>query len=264
MPEVNEYTPGSFCWIELGTNDAAAAKRFYSELFGWGFSDTPVGPDMVYTILQIDGKEVGALYQQDERQRTEGVPPNWLSYVSVRSADETTAKAKSLGATIVMEPFDVFDVGRMAVMRDPQGATFAVWQPRAHIGAVLVGEVGTCGWNELATTDPSKARDFYTSLFGWGTKVSGPPMAYTEWLIGGEGGQSGGGMLEINPEWGNVPPHWMPYFMVADCDASVDKARSLGGEIRVPPTDIEKVGRFAVIQDPQGAVFAIIKLTHTA
>lgn len=261
MPEVTSHAPGSFCWIELGTSDPGAAKRFYNGLFGWEAVDVPAGPDMVYTMLNLRGLEVGAMYKLRPDQTAHGVPPHWGSYVAVASADDAATKAKSLGATLLAEPFDVMDVGRMAIVQDPQGAVFSVWQAKAHIGFKLVGETGTFGWDELWTTDPKKAADFYTSLFGWTTKESGPVEEggnYTEWQLGG---QSIGGMMKIMPEMGPVPPNWLPYFMVDDCNATADKAKTSGGKLLVPPTDIENVGRFSVIQDPQGATFAIIKLT---
>ena len=112
-----EHAPGSFCWIELATTDGPGAKKFYSELFGWEANDNPIGPDMVYTMLRLDGKDVGALYQKGEMMKN--VPTHWASYINVTSADETAAKAKALGGTVVQEPFDVMEVGRMAVIADP-------------------------------------------------------------------------------------------------------------------------------------------------
>ena len=147
----------------------------------------------------------------------------------------------------------------MAVLQDPQGAVFCVWQAKAHIGARLVGETGTFCWDELWTTDPKKAAEFYAGLFGWEAKESSadaPAGSYTEWV---NAGQPIGGMLQISPEMGPVPPNWLPYFMVEDCDAAGEKATALGGKLQVPPTDIPNVGRFAVVQDPQGAMFSIFK-----
>lgn len=261
MPEVTSHAPGSFCWIELNTSDPAAAKTFYSGLFGWEAEDTPAGPDMVYTMLRLKGLEVGAMCGLQPEQKAQGVPPHWMSYVTVESADDAAAKAASLGGTVVAGVFDVMDVGRMSIIQDPQGAMFCVWQPKAHIGVRLVGENGTFGWDELWTTDRDKAKEFYTGLFGWGAKESHMAEAggtYTEWQ---NGGQSIGGMMEIMPEMGPVPPNWLPYFMVDDCDAIAGKAAESGGKLFMPPTDIPNVGRFSVIQDPQGATFAIIKLT---
>jgi predicted enzyme related to lactoylglutathione lyase len=260
MPEVTSHVPGSFCWIELNTSDPAAAKKFYSGLFNWEAEDMPAGPDMVYTMLKIRGLEIGAMCGLQPEQKAHGIPPHWMSYVAVESADDAAKKAASLGGTVMADAFDVMDVGRMAIIQDPQGATFCVWQAKAHIGAKLVGETGTFGWDELWTTDRKKATEFYKGLFGWGAKEGdmGGMGVYTEWQ---NGGQSIGGMLEIAPEMGPVPPNWLPYFMVEDCNATTDKAAASGGKVSVPPTDIPNVGRFSVIQDPQGAMFAIIKLT---
>ena len=258
MPEITQYAPGMFCWFELGTSDTDAAKKFYGQLFGWTASDMPAGPDMIYTMLQIDGKDIGAMYGLSEAHKSQGVPPHWLTYISVASADESAAKAKELGATVIMEPFDVFDAGRMALFQDPTGATFAIWQANKSIGAGLKDEVNSYCWSELATRDTARATEFYTSLFGWDTKVSEGPMTYTEFM---NNGTAIGGMLPIAPEWGDVPANWMGYISVDDCDSTADKAKALGAEIKSPPMDIPHAGRFAVIQDPQGAVFAIIKLT---
>ncbi|MEK6285255.1 MAG: VOC family protein [Acidobacteriota bacterium] len=263
MPEVTKHAPGSFCWIELNTSDSAAAKKFYCGLFDWQAEDTPAGPDMVYTMLRIRGLEVGAMCDLQPEHKAHGVPPHWMTYIAVESADDAAKKAASLGGNVMADAFDVMDVGRMAIVQDPQGATFCVWQAKAHIGAKLVGEVGTFGWDELWTTDRKKAAEFYKGLFGWASKEGdmGEAGVYVEWS---NAGQSIGGMMEIRPEMGPVPPNWLPYFMVEDCNASADKATASGGKLFVPPTDIPNVGRFAVIGDPQGAMFAIIKLTGHA
>lgn len=249
--------------MELNTSDPAAAKKFYSGLFNWGPKDVPAGPDMVYTMLEIRGLEVAAMCGLQPEQKAHGVPPHWMTYIAVESADDAAAKAQKLGGTVLAPAFDVMDVGRMAIIKDPQGATFCVWQAKAHIGARLVGEPGTFGWDELWTTDRKKAAEFYKGLFGWGAKEGdmGAMGVYTEWQ---NGGQSIGGMMEITPEMGPAPPNWLPYFMVDDCDATAEKAKASGGKLFVPPTDIPNVGRFSVIGDPQGAMFAIIKLTGHA
>lgn len=260
MTEITQYPAGTFCWQDLTTTDAAAAKQFYTSLFGWQVNDMPMGDGMVYTMLQIDGKDVAALSQTNEEMSAQGVPPHWMSYISVDNADETAAKAKSLGGQVVGEPFDVFDAGRMAILQDPAGATFAVWQPKRHIGARLVNQPNTLCWNELATTDADKARAFYTGLFGWEAQVTdfGGDF-YTTFL---NNGRMNGGMMQMNKEWGDVPPHWMVYFAVEDCDQSAQKASELGGRLIVPPAEAGDIGRFALLQDPQGAAFSIIKLTN--
>ena len=260
MQESTEFKPGTFCWVELATNDDAAAKTFYTQLFGWTFEDHPMGPDMVYTMLKLDGKDVGALYKLMPDQEAQGVPPNWLSYVSVENADDSAAKAKAAGATILKEPFDVFTVGRMAVIQDPTGAVFAIWQAGEHKGAGLYNVPSSFTWNELMTTDTKKAGEFYSSVFDWRRDVQNfGPMEYTM-LINGD--RPNGGMLQITPEMGPIPPNWLVYFAVDDCDAKAQKATELGGTIMKPADDIPGVGRFAILIDPQGAAFAIIKLEN--
>ena len=258
MPTVEKHAPGFFCWIELSTTDGAAAKAFYGGLFGWQHKDMPMGPDSFYTMLLLDGKEVGALYGQNQQQRDQHIPPHWMNYVAVASADDAAARAKSLGGKVLAEPFDVFDAGRMAVVQDPTGGTLSLWQAKKSPGARIVGELHTMAWNELATRDKAKAQEFYGKLFGWELKNEDPgPMHYTEIH---HQGRAIGGMLQLDPAWGDIPSNWMVYFPVANCDASVAKVRSLGGGVMMPPKDIEKVGRFAVLRDPQGAVFAIIQM----
>lgn len=260
MGERTKYPPNTFCWSELMTSDGAGAKKFYAEVFGWELTDNPIGPGQVYTMAALNDKNVGAMYELNEQQRKQGVPPNWLSYVSVENIDGTVDKAKKLGANVVVEPMDVFDVGRMAVIADPQGAVVALWQPNQHIGAELVNVPGTLCWNELYTRDVDGSGAFYTKLFGWDSQTAdmgtGP---YTSFM---NGERPAGGMLEIQKEWGGVPPHWMVYFAVGDCDAAVKKIESLGGKVMNPPTDIPEVGRFAVVADPQGAAFSVIRMTN--
>jgi predicted enzyme related to lactoylglutathione lyase len=259
MQETPTFAPGTFCWVELGTIDGEAAKKFYTQLFGWTFTDNTMGPGMVYTMLHQDGKDVGALYQLDEAMRSAGVPPHWMSYVSVASADESAAKAKEAGATLMKEPFDVMDHGRMAVVQDPSGAMFCLWQAGTHPGIGLYNVPNSLAWNELATSDTDKAGEFYSTLFGWIRNVQQfGPMTYTTFR---NNDRPAGGMYKPAPEMGKIPPHWLPYFAVDDCDAMVAKANELGAKTCSPPMDIPDTGRFATLQDPQGAAFAIIKLT---
>jgi predicted enzyme related to lactoylglutathione lyase len=255
MPEFTRHEPGSFSWVELATTDAAAAKAFYGALFGWTAVETPAGPDMVYTRLQLRGKDVGALYPQQAAQRAQGVPPSWASYVTVESADRSAARARELGATVAMEPFDVMQHGRMAVVQDPVGAFLSLWEPKEHTGVQVRDEPNTLCWNELYVGDTAVAAKFYSGLFGWTPKTD--KGGYAEWL---RGSVAVGGMIAIAPEWGKVPPHWLPYFSVTDCDAIVAQAAELGGGAMMPARDVANVGRFALLLDPQGASFAVIKL----
>lgn len=260
MQETPQYGPGTFCWIDLATSDSEGAKKFYTELFGWDFVDNPVGPGMIYTILQQDGKDIGGLYQMPPDMTAQGIPVHWLSYVSVASADDTAAKAREAGATLIKEPFDVMTVGRMAVVQDPTGAVFALWQAGTNNGSGVVNVPNSLCWNELATNDTAKAGDFYTTVFGWTKKVQQMgPMEYTSFM---NGDRPAGGMYTLPPEMANVPPNWMVYFAVEDCDAMVAKAGSLGAQTIAPAMDIPGTGRFSILLDPQGGAFAVIKLAN--
>lgn len=259
MATTTQHAPGTFCWPELATTDPEGAKKFYTSLLGWTFEDNDMGSDGVYTMLRLRGEAVGALSKLRPEQAAHGMPSHWGSYVSVENADQTAAKAKALGAMVMVEPFDVMDVGRMAVIADPQGAIFSLWQPKKHIGAGVLDEVGALCWTELMTPDAKAAETFYTGLLPWGveSKPMGPGMTYTIFKRGAVGAA---GMMQITKEMEGVPPNWGVYFQVADCDASFAKATSMGAKAVVPPQDVPGIGRFSILQDPQGAHFAIIKM----
>jgi len=246
MPVIDKYEPGMFCWIELATNDAAAAKSFYASVFGWTINDIPLPDGSTYSMLQVDGQSLGALYENKQSQ------PAWNSYVSVTSADESARRAQENGANVIAPPFDVMDVGRMAVIADPTGASLCLWQAGKTIGATIRGDNNTLCWNELMTPDIERAREFYKNLFGWNLKVS---PEYTEISVGSTGV---GGMMHITREMQGMPTAWTPYICVADADATVEKIKSGGGKIYMGPHEIPNVGRFAVCADPQGAMFNII------
>jgi predicted enzyme related to lactoylglutathione lyase len=250
MPTVKSHQPGSFCWIELSTNDGAAARAFYTELFGWTAHDMPIGQNEVYTFFRKSDLDVAAMYAGANGG---GAPPHWLSYIAVESVDEAVVRAKELGGNVLAPPMDVFDSGRMSVLTDNQGAAFAVWQAKQHIGVGVRDEANTLCWNELQARDVEAAKRFYPPLFGWRMKES---EEYTEWHLG-ENAVGGAMPSNAPPE---VPSFWIPYFAVDDCDASTAKAQSLGGKVHVPCRDIEHVGRFSVLVDPTGAAFSIIKL----
>lgn len=258
MQEAPQHKPGSFCWVELGTTDSPTAKTFYKELFGWDYEDTPGGPDMIYTMIKLNGKDVGGLYHMPSDMLAQGIPPHWLSYISVTNADEATAQATAAGATAMKGPFDVADAGRMSVIQDPTGAVFAIWQPVNNPGMAVYQEQGAACWNELGTNDTQKAQDFYATVFGWSTQKF--PAGEFDYTLFKNGADNVGGMYKIEPAlMGPIPPNWMVYFAVADCDATVQKATEIGGGALVQPEDIPGVGRFAILRDPAGAAFAILK-----
>ncbi len=256
MGKIESYSHGSFCWAELATTDAAAAKTFYGELCGWQAVDMHM-PQGVYTLFQAEGLDVAAVHQG-----TPGVPVHWGLHFAVTSVDETAALVAPAGGKVIAGPFDAHVYGRMAVIQDPLGATFSIWEAKQSIGATYGGQLGRVVWPELATPDPVAAAAFYGKLFGWGTKPeSGLEEAmYAEWQ---HGGTSTGGMLpQRGDEWKGVPSYWLAYITVADCDERAAKAVALGAKLRVPPHDIPNTGRFSMIVDPQGATICIIQLTH--
>jgi uncharacterized protein len=251
------YEPGTFCWADLATTDAAGALAFYGELFGWEGEDNPAGGSATYTMLLKDGDYVCALYEMDEGQKRSGMPPFWLSYVSVQSADETAARASEYGGTILAGAFDVMDAGRMALVADPVGATLALWEPWGHIGARRVNDPGCMSWNELQTRDSGIAREFYAALFGWQMQPieQDGRVVYTSFT---NAGTVNGGIMPMADGQGEVASYWMPYFVVASCEETVARARELGGEVLAGPMQ-PGGGIIAVIRDPQGAAFAVFE-----
>jgi predicted enzyme related to lactoylglutathione lyase len=254
MPERTEYANGTPSWVDLQTSDPGAAKSFYTTLFGWTYNDIPVNEDNTafYSMAQLKGKAVAAIAPAPDQDPT---PPHWNCYVTVSDVDGTAARVADAGGTLMMQPFDVMDAGRMAVVQDPTGAFINLWQAKNSIGAELVNETGAFSWSELITPDLPKSAAFYKKLVGWEAETHGDgPGAYTEWKLNGE--SIGGAMAPPMP---GMPSVWGIYFTVDDTDATVKSAQASGGNVFVEPTDIEP-GRFAVIADPQGAVFNVITM----
>jgi predicted enzyme related to lactoylglutathione lyase len=252
MGERTQHTPGTFSWTDLTTTDQEGAKAFYAGLLGWEIEDMPVGDGSVYSIARIGGASVAAISPQPQMQRDAGVPPTWNSYVTVESADAAATRAAELGAAVHAPAFDVLEAGRMAVIQDPQGAFFMVWEPRAMIGAGLVNAPGALVWNELATIDMDAAATFYNGLFGWELPpFEGSPDPY---LSIKNDGRSNGGVRDVTPP--GTPPHWLSYFGIDDIDAGMAKAEELGGRMLMGPIQIP-MAKIAIVADPQGAVFAL-------
>ncbi|MDQ1508645.1 MAG: uncharacterized protein QOG50_489 [Actinomycetota bacterium] len=260
MPARTEYAPGTPSWVDLQTSDPAGAKAFYSALFGWEFEDLPVGDDAegnpaFYSMAAKFGKNVAAIAPLPMA----GVPPHWNTYVTVADVDATAAEVEGAGGTVVMGAFDVMDAGRMAVVADPTGAMVCLWTPKTSIGAELVNEHGTLSWNELMSPDVPAAAKFYNKIFGWeANNLEMPGMQYTEFKLGDR--TIGGGM---KPPMEGMPAVWGIYFAVDDTDKAAEIAKSKGGTVMQEPTDIPP-GRMAVIADPAGAMFSIIKMAQPA
>jgi predicted enzyme related to lactoylglutathione lyase len=261
MAETPKHVAGTFCWVELGSHDQAAARSFYSTLFGWDVKESPMSGESTYTMFRKGDKYTAALYQVDPAQ-PHAAPNCWGVYVAVDDVDAAAAKASALGGSVLAEPFDVFDAGRMCVLQDPTGAVFMMWQAGEHCGVGLKSEHGALCWNELLTRETGAAAAFYGGLFGWTAheqEMPPPTGIYTSFLLGEI---PTGGMMQIQTDWGEVPTHWATYFSVDDWDATVRQAVELGATTMGPTMDIPGVGRFAWLADPLGATFAVITLAE--
>lgn len=254
MSERTSYEPGIPCWIDLAVSDLDAAVDFYGALFGWDMPEAENAEQTGgYRQALLRGKPVAGVMPLMQ----EGQPVAWSTYVSVEDADAIAAKVTEAGGTVIAEPMDVLDLGRMAVFTDPTGAFFGIWQPGTFIGAELVNEAGAFTWSELNTRDPEAAKAFYGAVFGWtfeDQEFEG--MGTYTTIQAGEG--TAGGMFDMRgrvPD--EVPANWLTYFAVDDTDATVAKVEELGGGVNMGAVDIA-VGRFAVVHDPFGGVFAVI------
>jgi uncharacterized protein len=226
-------------------------------LFGMKVSDVPMGPDGIYTMLQLEGRDASAIYTMNAQQKAQGVPPNWLLYICVANADDAAKRAAAAGGTVLAPAFDVMEHGRMAMLQDPTGAVFAVWQPKKGIGAQITGVDGCVVWADLNTNDPARAKQFYSDVFGW--KITAGDQDPSGYLHIQNGNAGIGGIPGPNQIPPGVPPHWMLYFQTSHCDASAAQVKQLGGQVHMGPMTLEKVGRFAVVADPQGAAFALFQ-----
>jgi uncharacterized protein len=251
---------GEFCWIELGTTGVGDAKGFYEGLFDWKYDDMPMPDGEAYTMASVGGGHVAGMYELPEAIKSQGVPPHWMAYVRVDSADDTANKVKELGGQVMKEPFDVMGMGRMAVCLDPTGAAFALWQILKSGGdRPAEGASGSRCWTELISVDADASGTFFTELFGWTTETM--DMGPVKYTVFKQGETSIGGMLPKSPEMGEMPSAWINYFTVSDCDATVGEASAAGGKGLMPAQEFPEVGRFTMIMDPQGAVFGILQAT---
>ncbi len=249
--------PGNFCWVDFATPDPDKLKAFYQKVFKWDFDDNPMPEGGVYTMISAaDGGGVGGLFQMPDEMKKTGVPPHISNYIAVESADNIAKKAQDLGAAIRMEPFDVVDYGRMAVLIDPTGAPFSIWQYKRNDCDDEMASREAHGmfcWQELMTNDVDKAAQFYQALFGWELKtVDMGGMEYT--LIMNQDNDIGGIML-LPAEMKGVPSHWNTYFTVTNIDETLNVVKDGGGDIVMGPQAIPETGRFAICKAPDGTVF---------
>jgi hypothetical protein len=251
-----KYEEGVFCWVDLSTKDLAAASRWYAELFGWHVAQG--SGDMPYSMALLNGKMVAGMGEMSPDMKAMGHPPTWNNYAWVEDCAKAETMARELGGSVVVPTMAVADFGSMAFLKDSTGGVFGLWQPGTHRGAELVNQPNTFCWSELMTRDVAKAKDFYAKVLGWSYK--GMPMGDFEYTIVKVGERDNAGIMPMDgPMWEGVPPHWMVYFAVTNTDEICSKIETTGGKVCVPPTDLP-VGRFAVVEDPQGAVFSVIQL----
>jgi hypothetical protein len=246
------------CWVDLMTSDAEGARKFYAALFGWTYETE--GPDTNhYSMCKKSGQNAAGLGPQPPNMQS---PPAWSLYFRVDDADKAAAAIKEQGGQVVMGPMTVMEEGRMAIASDPTGAFFGLWQPKRHNGFEVESQHGGYAWTEVLTRDVARAKDFYSKLFGLEPhRLDAPDMEYYTLHKGSE---IAGGIMQLSEQFPpSVPPHWAVYFAVDDTDAAVAKITELGGSIKAPAFDTP-YGRIAVVADPQGAVFSIIKLAPAA
>ena len=257
MHVVKSYPDGIFNWVDLSTTDVEGAKAFYTALFGWEAADIPIGDSGdTYIMFRLNGYNVAGGGAMQPEMQAQGIPTNWASYVKHDNVDAIAEKVTAAGGMIILPPMDVMEEGRMIMGLDPTGASFGAWQPLNHIGAQIVNVPNALVWNELQTRDPAAARAFYGSVFGWdyATDDNGYVMCQVN-------GRTQAGIMAIDENWGDVPNNWAVYFMTDDLDAKVAKVGELGGNIIVPITSAGEMGKFAVVQDPQGGIFTIMQFS---
>jgi predicted enzyme related to lactoylglutathione lyase len=257
MSERTSYAPGTPCWVDLSTPDLDAAEGFYRELFGWEIPELPNSAEMGgYRRAKLNGRDVaGAMPLMQE-----GQPPAWSTHISVDDADAIARAVQENGGTMVAEPMEVASYGRLAMFTDPEGAFFGIWQSLDFAGAELVNEPGAFSWNELETRDPAAAKRFYGRVFGWEFKSEEAPGGM-EYNVAYVGENRVAGMADISGRMPDeIPAHWMTYFVVEDTDAAIEQVSSSGGQVQFGPVDIP-VGRFAMVADPWGAAFAVVRLS---
>jgi predicted enzyme related to lactoylglutathione lyase len=240
---------GKFVWHEQVSSDPKQAQDFYTRLFGWGSEVFKPG-EIDYTMISVGGQAHGGFGKAMEG----APPPHWLSHVHVESLDETIEKAKKAGGKLAAGPFEMGEIGRIGILADPQGAFISAYEPPEEGGPA---PEGVFVWDELGTTDVDGAQRFYEAVFGWTASDMG--AEYGGYRIFNRGETGVAGFMSLPDD--SIPPHWQPYVAVEDPDATAAKAKELGGDALMEPMDVPQVGRLAVLRDPQGATFGIIKPT---
>ena len=256
MAEAKTAVANKPAWVDLATSDAPAAREFYSKVFGWKIDVDPDPQYGGYGMANVGDKRVAGIAPK----MSPDAPTAWSIYIGTDDADDLAKKVQAAGGKVIAPPFDVGDQGRMAVFQDPTGAIISAWQPRAMNASLATGEVNTFGWAELSSRGVDKAIPFYQKVFGWTPKANdmGPDAPpYTEFQLGGESIAGGQEMQAMVPA--EMPSYWLVYFAVGDVDKSFKTATQAGAKELVAPMDFPG-GRFAIVSDPQGAAFGLLKM----
>jgi len=246
------WPQGTPSWVDLMVPDPTAAGEFYGRLFGWQIKD--LGEEAGgYAIAEKSGRPAAGIGPIPQDQQ---MPAVWTTYIAVDDVDDIVSTVNGSGGQTLMPAMDVMDAGRMAVVSDAAGAVFGLWQARNHKGAEIVNEPGALTWNENMTRDYDGARKFYADVFGYEYEdVGDESFRYS--VVNLSGGPVGG-IGEISADLpADVPPHWMPYFSVADTDETLERAQALGATVLRPAQD-SPYGRMAILQGPQGERFSVI------
>ncbi len=254
MADAKTFVVNAPAWIDLSSTDPTGSRDYYSKLFGWQAEPEKDPAAGGYAIARLGGRDVAGIGGTQDPN----APSAWMVYIGTRDADAVAKKIEAEGGKVVAPPFDVMDVGRMAVFQDPAGAFISVWQPNTMYGADVMRKAGSYSWAELNSRGIDKVKPFYAKVFGWTEKVS--PMGeglgdYTEFKLDGESIAGGMEMNEMVPK--EVPSYWMVYFGADDVDKAHKKAVDLGGREMLPPQDFPG-GRFSILMDPQGAAFGLM------
>lgn len=252
------YTEGLVGWVDVGSRDTAKARSFYEQLFGWESEDLPTDVGVPYTLFRLDGAIVAGMAPLPPDMQAGGAPSTWNSYALMSDIDAVAAKVPAAGGEMIMQPADVMDSGRLALMKDPSGAVLGLWQPREHKGSEVFNKPGTLTWNELQSRDIDAAREFYAQVLGW-QWMDGPSDGYWIGTLPDKPGEdkSNCGAMAMPPGVpDDVPSFWLVYFAVEDCAATMGRAQELGATVMFPAMKMGP-GTFGGLIDPTGAVFAV-------
>jgi predicted enzyme related to lactoylglutathione lyase len=256
VPAIEKHKEGMFSYSDLSTTDLEAATKFYTDLFGWTYVDQPMSEDPtdIYRMFLKGEGVVCAASKQRPEQAEAGVPPMWNAYFTFADVEQAAKRCEAAGGTIHTGPFDVFDAGRMAVISDPVGAFFCLWQPKENIGASVMHEPNTLTWPESGSTDAEKARGFYEEALGWTSQQMdmGEGQTYTVFSVDGDN------VAGLMPSPAPMS-YWAIYFNTDDCKGLTDKARAAGAQIMMDTNAAPGVGKFSFLTDPQGAMFGLLE-----